>query len=124
MEDNDGPTTAEEADASGTTSPPPAGGTDRDVSTDDRRRRRIGYDVPANATVRPCPECGRPCPDETLLALHRGLDHGSQLSNGDRAAVEEARSTEERRLRRFRLRTLVVIVVLYFGLLMVYAVVT
>lgn len=84
----------------------------------------IAYDVPADVDAAVCGECGRPFPDADLLALHRGLDHAGSIEGADRETVERARAAESRRLRLFRLRALVGLVVLYFGLLMVYAVVT
>lgn len=94
----------------------------RDHSPAEPPRRE--YDAPADATSETCPECGRPFPDAELLALHRGHAHGEVLSPADRETVEHAREAESRNLRLFRLKALVVLVVLYFGLLMIYAVVT
>lgn len=95
------------------------------------------YVVPSGAEAATCPVCERPFPDADILALHRGLDHdvergdsGTDVADdvgGDaerRTAIDEARAAESKRLRLFRLKALVVLVVLYFGLLMVYAVVT
>jgi len=81
------------------------------------------YAVPASADADTCADCGRPFPDPDLLALHRGLEHGGDLAAAERERVESARESEDRRLGLFRLRALVVLVVLYFGLLMVYALV-
>jgi len=81
-------------------------------------------DVPPDATAHVCERCGRPFTDETYLALHRGLDHPSTLSTAEREAFDAARSEEEESLQRFRLLALGGLVVLYFGFLMTYAVVT
>lgn len=82
------------------------------------------YDVPDGAAAATCPDCGRPFPDEALLALHRGHDHDAALDDGGREAVERARAAEAADLRLFRIKALGALVLLYFGLLMVYAVVT
>jgi hypothetical protein len=71
-----------------------------------------------------CSYCGRPFPDEQLLALHRGLEHYDDLDESERDAYEDAYLAENAALRSFRLRALAALVVLYFGFLMLYAVVT
>jgi len=81
-------------------------------------------DVPPDATAHACERCGRPFADEEYLALHRGLDHPDDLSSAERAAFDDAREREEEELQRFRLLALGALVVLYFGFLMTYAVVT
>lgn len=85
---------------------------------------RAAYTPPGEETVHRCPDCERPFPDAELLALHRGLEHDATLPEADRETVASARETERRRLRLFRLRALAVLVVLYFGLLILYALVT
>lgn len=80
--------------------------------------------VPPGATTHVCARCGRPFADEEYLALHRGLDHADDLSAAEREAFEAAHESEVADLRRFRLLALAVLVVLYFGFLMTYAVVT
>ena len=79
------------------------------------------YDVPPDAPVRQCPYCGRPFPDEELLALHRGLDHPDRIDAEERAAYEAAYRAEADPLRRYRIAAVGVLVVLYFGLLMAFA---
>lgn len=113
----------------------------RATNTDDERDRPTGtdsvlpdagltnppnaveYDVPAGSDPVVCPTCGRPFPDGDRLALHRGLVHDGELDDAERETVASARAAETRRLRLFRLRALIVLVVLYFGALIVYAVV-
>ncbi|MFD1634939.1 DUF7410 domain-containing protein [Haloplanus ruber] len=80
--------------------------------------------VPPDVTTHVCERCGRPFTDERYLALHRGLDHPSALSAAEREAFDTARTKEEEALQRFRLLALGGLVVLYFGFLMTYAVVT
>jgi len=81
-------------------------------------------DVPPDAAAHTCEHCGRPFADEEYLALHRGLDHPADLSATERAAFDDAREREAEKLQRFRLLALGALVVLYFGFLMTYAVVT
>lgn len=80
--------------------------------------------VPPDATAHVCDRCGRPFVHESQLALHRGLDHADDLSPDERAAFETAHEEEVADLRRFRLLALAALVLLYFGFLMTYAVVT
>jgi len=70
-----------------------------------------------------CSHCGEPFPSERLRALHRGLEHYDRLDDDERAAYEDAYRAEGEDLRSFRLRALAVLVALYFGFLMLYAVV-
>ena len=81
------------------------------------------YDVPADADPERCPECGRPFVREELLALHRGQAHAETLGEDEIEAFEDAYDGESERLRLFRLKALIALIVLYFGLLMTYALV-
>lgn len=81
--------------------------------------RSIRPDLP----VYECEYCGAPFAREAWLALHRGLEHPEALDAADVEAFREAHAAEEAALRRFRLKALGTLVALYFGLLMVYAVV-
>mgnify|MGYP000114965757 CR=1 FL=1 len=81
------------------------------------------YDVPPDAAPVECEYCGRPFASEGLLALHRGRAHESTLTDDQRSAYEAAYEAESGQLQRFRLKALALLVLLYFGLLMVYAVV-
>ena len=83
----------------------------------------IETSVPEGADVHACDRCGRPFEREEFLALHRGLEHGDDLTEAERAAYEEARESEADRLWRFRIIALGGLVVLYFGLLYTYALV-
>lgn len=74
-----------------------------------------------DADVLTCTHCGLTFERERYLALHRGLRHADALDDAERAAFEEARERERQELRRFRLKALGALVVLYFGLLMAYA---
>lgn len=68
-----------------------------------------------------CAYCGRPFTREEWLALHRGLAHADRLSDRERAAYERALESEEADLRMFRLQAIAVLIVIYFGFLIVYA---
>ncbi|MBX0284816.1 C2H2-type zinc finger protein [Halomicroarcula sp. F28] len=81
------------------------------------------YDVPADAETYVCRYCGRPFAREEWLALHRGLDHPAQLDDDEVAAFRAAHEAEESALGNFRLRALGALVVIYFCLLMIYALV-
>lgn len=77
--------------------------------------------VPDDDAPAVCPECGRPLPDERLLALHRGLQHYDALDAAERERFEAAYRDEGDDLRVFRLKALAALVVLYFGFLFAYA---
>ena len=79
------------------------------------------YDVPAGGQVHQCPYCARPFPDERRLRLHCGLDHPEQIDAEELAAFESAYEEEREELKRDRLVAVGVLVLLYFGLLIVYA---
>ncbi|QLH79978.1 C2H2-type zinc finger protein [Halosimplex rubrum] len=79
--------------------------------------------MPPDAPVSECEYCARPFESAGLLALHRGRAHGSAITEGERTAYEETYEAESGQLQRFRLKALAALVLLYFGLLMVYAVV-
>lgn len=81
------------------------------------------YDVRPDIPVYVCDRCGRPVASEHSLALHRGLAHPADLDDEEVAAFREAHAEEEAQLRRFRLKALGGLVGLYFGLLVVYALV-
>ena len=84
---------------------------------------RTAYDVPSNETPVECTYCGRPFESDALLALHRGQVHADVITDDERAAYDSAREAESGQLRRFRLKALAALVVIYFGFLMVYALV-
>jgi len=81
------------------------------------------YDVPDDAEVYECRYCSRPFAREEWLALHRGLDHPAALDDEEVAAFRAAHDDEESELGNFRLRALGALVLVYFFLLMVYALV-
>ncbi|MDT3436562.1 C2H2-type zinc finger protein [Haloarcula sp. 1CSR25-25] len=81
------------------------------------------YDVPADATAYTCSYCGRPFAREPWLALHCGLAHPNELDDGEVEAFRAAHEEEAESLSTFRLQALGALVLIYFGLLMVYALV-
>ena len=81
------------------------------------------FAVPPGAEPATCEHCGQPFAEESYLALHRGLAHEDALTPAEREAFEAARDTENDALGKFRLKALGLLVALYFGLLMTYAVV-
>ena len=81
------------------------------------------YDVSEDEPAHECRYCGRPFAREEWLALHRGLDHPAQWGDDEVAAFRAAHDTEESELGHFRLRALGALVVIYFCLLMIYALV-
>ncbi|WP_224447040.1 hypothetical protein [Haloprofundus salilacus] len=106
-----------------------------DESADDTRDSRRSADLPDDSASRRrrvadsdaafrCRHCGDPFVEERHLALHRGLNHAADLSEMEREAYRNAYEREEADLKRFRLLSLGALVVLYFGFLFVYAVVT
>lgn len=71
-----------------------------------------------------CPYCGRPFARERYRTLHVGLDHPGRLTEEERTAFRRAYREETAEIRRFRLKILALLVVLYFGVLFTYMVVT
>jgi hypothetical protein len=68
-----------------------------------------------------CPYCGRRFAREPWRDLHRGQEHGERLDAAEREAYEAAHDAEAEDIRMFRLKALAVLVLVYFGFLMVYA---
>lgn len=70
-----------------------------------------------------CRTCGRTFPTDRLHVLHRGVRHPDDLTGEERESYREAYLAEEEEIRSFRIRALGMLVVLYFGFLIVYALV-
>jgi len=79
------------------------------------------YDVPPNESVYECSYCSRPFAEKRLLVLHRGLDHPDRIDPEERAAFQSAYEAEAAPLKRYRIAAVGVLVVLYFSLLMAFA---
>ena len=69
-----------------------------------------------------CAYCGRDFAYRQWLALHRGIEHDDRLDEEERTAYEDALDEEREDLRLFRLKALAVLVLVYFGFIMAYAV--
>ncbi|GCF15634.1 hypothetical protein Harman_35690 [Haloarcula mannanilytica] len=70
-----------------------------------------------------CDYCGHPFPTTDRLVLHKGLEHPQELDADEEDAFISARADEEDELRTLRLKALGALVLLYFGFLMLYAIV-
>lgn len=68
-----------------------------------------------------CPYCDRRFAREAYRDLHLGQEHGDRLDAAERAAYEAAHDAEAEEIRLFRLKALAVLVLVYFGFLVVYA---
>jgi hypothetical protein len=97
---------------------PPAGASPQSGAVDPDAERR----VPADATPTRCPYCAEPFAREEYVTLHVGLQHGDRASDEEVAAFQSAYAGEREALRRFQLRALVALVVLYFGFLFAFSV--
>lgn len=78
--------------------------------------------VPPDATPVRCPYCAAPFAREAHVDLHVGLEHGDRASDEEVAAFQAAYEGEREALRRFQLRALVALVVLYFLFLFAFSV--
>lgn len=83
-----------------------------------------GTTVPQrNSPAGECDYCGHPFPTTDRLVLHKGLEHPQELDADEEDAFLSARADEEDELRTLRLKALGALVLLYFGFLMLYAIV-
>lgn len=87
-------------------------------------RVAVETDVPPGAPVHACERCGRPFAREERLVLHRGLAHYGDLTDAERDAFAAAYDDERADIHRFRIVALGGLVLLYFGFLLAYALVT
>ncbi|ELZ84818.1 DNA binding protein [Haloferax elongans ATCC BAA-1513] len=67
-----------------------------------------------------CERCGDAYPSARLLTLHRGARHPDDLTADEVEAYREAYYAEERELKSFRIRALGVLVLMYFGFLILF----
>jgi len=81
------------------------------------------YSAPDDAPTFECAYCGRPFARDEWLALHRGLDHPSLVDDAEVEAFREAYADEQDDLGEFRLKALGALILVYFGLLLIYALV-
>lgn len=75
-----------------------------------------------HAVTHPCPYCSDQFVAEDHLDLHRGIEHPNQLSPAEQEAFKSAYEAEQRALRVFRLKALLTLLILYFGLLMMFSI--
>ena len=81
------------------------------------------YHVPSGESAYECAYCGCPFRNEEYLVLHRGLQHGDELTEGEVEEFYDTYEEETEELKHFRLKALGVLVLLYFGFLFIYAIV-
>lgn len=79
--------------------------------------------VPPGESTHECSYCGQPFSHEEYLVLHRGLEHGDELTDDEVSAFHDAYEEETEEMRLFRLKVLAVLVLLYFGFLFTYSIV-
>jgi hypothetical protein len=78
--------------------------------------------VPEDATAHRCPYCDRPFAIEERVTLHVGLTHYDVCTDAEVDAFQSTYTAENEAIRRYRLKAAAVLIVVYFGFLMVYAV--
>jgi hypothetical protein len=78
-------------------------------------------DPETHATDVACPYCARVFAREDYRDLHLGVDHADDLTDAERERYETALAEEEQALRLFRYKALGLLVLVYFGFLMLYA---
>ncbi|MFW6321221.1 MAG: C2H2-type zinc finger protein [Halohasta sp.] len=88
----------------------------------DAERPRPETSVPPDETPVVCPYCGFELADEMGRRLHLGLEHYGELTDEEREQFKRTYTEEEAALNRFRIIALGALVALYFGFLVVYAV--
>jgi hypothetical protein len=94
------------------------------MSQDHRSTATEEYTVPSEADPHVCEYCGAPFATEQHLALHWEQTHPEALTDEQRAAADDAGEDERQEIRLFRLKALGLLVLLYFGLMMAYALFT
>lgn len=99
--------------------------TEQPTATDRPRRAAFeesAFDVGDAEPPARCPHCHRPFANERWVTLHLGHAHPDALSDAEIERFREVHAVEETDLRRFRLLALGGLVLIYFGLLLVYSV--
>ncbi|NUB92523.1 hypothetical protein HT576_16045 [Haloterrigena sp. SYSU A121-1] len=82
------------------------------------------YDVPAGEEPETtCPYCGRPFRVQRYATYHLDVAHPDELSNEERAAVEDVRDDEEHELFTFHVKAAVSVFLTYFLFTFIYALV-
>jgi hypothetical protein len=78
--------------------------------------------VPEDRTAHRCPYCDRPFAAADRVTLHVGLTHYDVCTDAEAEAFEEAYLAENQAIKRYRLKAAAVLILVYFGFLMIYAV--
>ena len=78
-------------------------------------------EIPDGEEPELCPYCSFPLPDEEQLVLHTGLRHYQECTENEKKDFKNAYLEEEKALNRFRIIALGGLVLLYFGFLIIYA---
>ncbi|WP_255150329.1 DUF7410 domain-containing protein [Halorarius halobius] len=68
-----------------------------------------------------CPYCDRAFARESYRDLHLGVDHADRLTDAERERYETAHEQEEQELRLYRYKALGLLVLVYFGFIILYA---
>ena len=68
-----------------------------------------------------CPYCDRAFARDDYRDLHLGVDHADDLTDAERERYETALAEEEKELRLFRYKAVGLLVLVYFGFLILYA---
>jgi hypothetical protein len=68
-----------------------------------------------------CPYCDRRFARDDYRDLHLGVDHAGELTAEERERYEAALAEEEQQLRLFRYKALGLLVLVYFGFLILFA---
>lgn len=79
---------------------------------------------PATKAYETCPYCDRKFPNQEILTHHKGRAHTDDLSEREQNSFRNALDQEAKQLRIYQLQALILLILLYFGFLLIYAVVT
>lgn len=71
--------------------------------------------------VEPCSYCGSEFRESAQLTLHKGLEHSGRLSVREQAEYERVERDEQQALRLYRLQATGALIILYFFLLIAFA---
>jgi len=99
-----------------------AEGPDDDTAAPSTESQHVEAVVPEDRTAHRCPYCDRPFASEERVTLHVGLTHYDVCTDAEAEAFEEAYLAETDEIKRYRLKAAAVLILVYFGFLMVYAV--
>ena len=83
---------------------------------------RVESAVPDDRTAHRCPYCDRPFAAADRVTLHVGLVHYDVCTDAEAEAFEDAYLGETDEIKRYRLKAAAVLILVYFGFLMIYAV--